>query len=142
MEITQEKLTEVATYILDGMNEEEACVLANIDKAKLILLKEENEEVRKYIDEKFIKFKHKHLKEIQKSKNEKNSMWLLEKLRYDEFGGKGKSSPTTINIISAIVKSIQNGEQQSVLSPRNRGDADIKENENDRGPRLIESVLS
>lgn len=106
--ITKEKLTEFANYILTGMTEKESCVLADISYDNLKSLMERNEEIREYIERKKVKFKYNHLKEIQSKKSERNSQWILEKLRPDEFGSKNKGEAPTINIISQIIKEIQN----------------------------------
>lgn len=132
MEITKEVMERMAKYILDGLTENEACILCGVSSAELRRLKDRNESVRLYFEQKAVLFKHKHLEEIQKTKSEKNSQWLLEKLRPDEFGSKAKNSnPTTVNVIKTIINSIQNGEQQSNLLPtaRNFGDATIIEAE-------------
>jgi len=139
MVISKMDLENLAKYILDGMTEDEACILCSIDKYELQDLKETNIDVRNFMEDKHVKFKYKHLQEIQKIKSEKNSQWLLEKLRPEEFGNKmnKNSNPTTVNIIRNIINQIQNGEQQSYLSPTNRRDSEILEAE-----VTVESVLN
>lgn len=116
----KEKLKEIGSLLLKGMKEKEACILLDVPYSTYIALKENDEVIRTYIEKKLIEFKKIHLEVIQKTKSEKNSMYLLEKLRPEEFGTKSKSEGPTINIISAIIKSIQNDPANSIVS-FNRG---------------------
>ena len=139
--VTKEQLAKIGGYILEGLSEDESCIFLEISPRDLHEAKEKNESVRQYLERMAITFKQVHLKEIAKNKSEKNSMWLLEKLRPLEFGSKQITNPTTVNIIRTIINSIQNGEQQSVLSPRSRGDIIVESNEDVNGRLVIESVL-
>lgn len=116
--ITKEKLNSVGLYILEGLSEREACILSDISYIDLQDLKENQSIVRDFIEKKHIEFKHAHLKEIQKHKSEKNSQWMLEKLRPDEFGTKGKNPDAPVNIISMIINQIQNEDQGIVRDTR------------------------
>jgi len=143
MAITKADLERIAKYMLDGLSEDDACSLCELDTHELHELKELSGEVRLYLERKAIKFKQMHLNEIAKTKSEKNSMWLLEKLRPEEFGAKQKTTnPTTINIIRTMVNSIQNGEKYSTLTPRSRGNLAIESNEDDVSRIAVESVLN
>lgn len=117
--IDKEAVTTIGTYILDGMNERESCILAGISYPDLQALKEKSENVRDFIEKKHIQFKHNNLKAIQAKKSEKNSQWLLEKLRPEEFGTKLKSQEQPrANIISLIIKDIQNNDNNIVRYTR------------------------
>jgi hypothetical protein len=115
----KETLAQICENILLGMTEREACILAEFPYASLQIFKEQSEDLRELLEKKEIEFKFNHLKEIQKSKSEKSSMWVLEKLRPEVFAGKrpGGEGPT-INIISTIIKEIQNGNQGLVRISR------------------------
>ena len=104
-------------------------------KAKLHTLTQ----VNKYYNKKNIEFKLLHIETIQKSKSDKNSMYLLEKLRPAEFGTKAKQEGPTINIISAIIKDIQNDNTQSIIT-LNRGERKVQQDDTDRiiaGAKLL-----
>lgn len=138
VKITPEKLNELATYLLSGMTEKESCILVNISYAELTKMKERSEEVREFLEKKKVTFKYQHLQEIQKVKSEKNSMWMLEKVLPEEFGNKAKNSgPVTVNIISQIIKEIQNDSEPIIGINRgsirdaqaeesNKGDSDSR----------------
>ncbi len=115
----KETLAQIFENMLLGMTEREACILAEFSYEQLQESKEKSLNLRELLEKKQIEFKFNHLKEIQKSKSEKTSMWVLEKLRPDDFGNK-KNTPqdTTINIISAIIKDIQNEGQGIVRISR------------------------
>lgn len=126
--LDKETLKDIGLHILNGMSEEESCILSDISYKELQLAKEKNEEIRQYIDKKFLEFKEAHLKEIQKNKSEKNSMWMLEKTR-PEFGPKAsKIPPTQVNIISTIIKEIQNNDNSNTLIV-NRGNQSDKDDQ-------------
>lgn len=120
--ITKEEMQTVGKYILEGMTEEQACVLADISYLQLQDAKEGNELIGKFIEKKKTEFKYNHIKEIQKNKSEKNSQWLLEKLYPEEFGPKARSGQTEspVNIISVIIKDIQN-DNQGIIPSISRG---------------------
>lgn len=123
--ITKEILKSIGEYILDGLSEREACILADVDPADLATLKERSDQVTKFLEKTMVEFKHSHLKQIQSKKSEKNSQWLLEKLLPEEFGAKAKGSGEgiNVNIIKQIITSIQNDYSgQSIVSPIRRGD--------------------
>lgn len=129
----KEKLKEIGSYILIGMNEKKACTLADIPYSVFLKQKEIDEPTRLYIEKKKVEFEKIHLEVIQRTKSEKNSMYLLEKLRPEEFGSKSKGEGPTINIVNAIIKEIQNDNSNSIIS-FNRGNKQV---EDDR-PRVIE----
>lgn len=135
-----EKLKEVGALLRKGLKEKEACILLDVPWHIYNGLKENDEVIRTYIEKQLIEFKKIHLEVIQGSKSEKNSMYLLEKLRPEEFGSKSRSEGPTINIISAIIKDIQNDPSNNIIS-FNRGEKQ-KEQEDSRriheGATLLE----
>lgn len=102
----RDKLAEIANYVLEGLSEDEACVLSGFSPKVFKEIKQSNEGVSMYLEKKKIEFKRKHLKIIGEKKSDKNSMWMLEALRPEEFGAKKKGN-TTVNVIGAIIKDIQ-----------------------------------
>ena len=135
-------LNNICLYILNGMSEREACTLASFSYNELQNLKTESSKLREAIEKKHIEFKYNHLREIQKNKSEKNSMWMLEKLRSDEFGSKARSSEApTVNIINAIIKDIQNDNVGIVRISRN-STREGETNESDPVRRIAGPILS
>jgi len=131
-----EKLKAIGEYLLKGLTEQEACVLVDIPWTTYFRQKENDEPTRIYIEKLVVKFKLKHLEVIQKTSSEKTSMYLLEKLRPEEFGNKKQTEGPTINIISAIIKSIQNDPSNSIIS-FNRGE---RQKEEEEQPRILEGA--
>ena len=131
-----EKLKAIGEYLLKGLTEQEACVLVDIPWTTYFRQKENDEYTRIYIEKLVVKFKLKHLEVIQKTSSEKTSMYLLEKLRPEEFGNKKQTEGPTINIISAIIKSIQNDPSNSIIS-FNRGE---RQKEEEEQPRILEGA--
>jgi len=115
--LTKEKLAEIGEYILKGMTEKEACILTDINYKVFLDAKEKDESIRKFLEKMMVKFKFAHMEVIQRTKSEKNSMYLLEKILPDEFGSKaGKNPPQIQNIISLIVNEIQNGNSNDIVT--------------------------
>lgn len=127
----KEKLKAIGVYLLKGLTEKEACVLLEVPYAIFLKQKENDEPTRKFLEQQIVKFKLKHLEVIQKTSSEKTSMYLLEKLRPDEFGNKKGGEGPTINIISAIIKAIHNDPANSIISV-SRGERKTKEEQEDR----------
>jgi len=131
MKIDKERLESIGAYIVQGMSEREACILSDVSPGELTALKVKNEQVRDYIEKKKIKFKYKHLKAINAS--DKNSQWLLEKLRPEEFGPRSKSQePPTINIINQIMKEIHNDNEPLVVVSRSSRIDELNEAEENK----------
>lgn len=133
----KEKLKEIGSYLLKGMTEKESCVLTDIPYSVYLAQKENDEPTRKYIEKKIIEFKKIHLEVIQKTSSEKNSMYLLEKLRPDEFGSKSKNEGPTINIMGVILKQIQNDDTSTIIT-FNRGEREKAKEE--QKPRIHEGA--
>lgn len=139
--ITTEKIVEITSHILEGLTQEEACIVCDEDPSELKDLIETNPSVKKFIDKANINFKLAHLKAIQSKKSGNNSQWILEKLRPNEFGSKANINNGPINIIGEIIQNIQNGEQKSKLAPRTRGELLIEESERGEGSITVEGAL-
>ena len=118
-ELTFEKLPLIKNFILQGLNEKEACIMADVSYTDFLDKKEKIESTRIYFEKAEIEFKLTHIQQIQRGRSDKNSMYLLEKLRPEEFGNKKTNEAPTQNIINLIVKSIQNDNNQSIVI-RNR----------------------
>ena len=118
MAIPKERIKNAASYILDGLSQDKACILAGIDTSEFRTLMENDQAVRDYILKKEIEFEHKQLKEIALKKSDKNAQWILEKTRPEQYGSNKKADTTTINIVSAIIKDIQNNENQTIIGRR------------------------
>jgi hypothetical protein len=144
-EIDQPLLGKIGEYMLEGLTEEEACILSGAKFDELVELKEKSEPVRDFITQMKIKFKYNHLKEMQTKKSEKTSQWLLERLRPEDFyiGNRSKSQPT-INVIGTIIQQIQNDNTRPLIS-RTREDRLNTESESDtdnQGPTRVIEVLN
>ena len=101
-------LLRIGGYILEGLSEDEACTLAGFSPMVFHKIKEKDPEIRLFLQKQWIQFKHAHLKEINSKKSEKTSMWLLEKLRPEEFGSQRRGPEVQVNVMSAIIRDIQN----------------------------------
>jgi hypothetical protein len=125
--MTDTDLLNIGDYILQGLSEKESCILSDVNYENFLHEKESNEVTRTFLEKKKVKFKQIHLEAIQKTKSDKNSMYLLEKLRPEEFGSKPKGEGPTINIINAIMKEIQNDNSNPIIA-LNRGAKEVIEN--------------
>ncbi len=134
-------LIQIGSYMLEGLTEDEACIMIGFPTVKLHSILENDESVRNFIDKKKVEFKHKHLKVIATKSSDKNSMYILEKLRPDEFGNKRSSGDTTVNIISAIIKDIQNGSEQNAIIGTQAVVLGPKSNQGDTAPRSVNEIL-
>jgi len=141
--ITEDLVKKIGRYILEGLSEDESCIISEVSPSEFREKKEKNEGLRNYIEEKKVTFKYNHLKEIQVKRSVATSQWILEKLRPEEFGVKARSNNNnTINIIAQIIRSIQNDEQQhSGLVPGNRGDIQLGNGSESTEPITVEAIL-
>jgi hypothetical protein len=116
--IDKELLKQIGMYITDGLTEEESCIMAGCSYDDLNTLKENNEDIRIFIEKMKVKFKHAHLKEMQSKKSEKTSQWLLERLRPEDFyiGARSKVSNQTVNIIGTIINEIQEDRNTGLIA--------------------------
>jgi len=105
---SQTHLDAISGYLLDGLTLDEACILTGYPVADMRYWKVEKPSIVDLFDKKVIEFKHKHLRQMTISPSEKNSQWLLEKLRPSEFGPpKMAIQPPAINLVAQFVKNIQ-----------------------------------
>lgn len=118
--MNKEKFQEIGLLLLKGLNEKKACILSDVDYLEYIQAKENDPVIRIYVEKKIAKFELNHLEVIQKTKSDKNSMYLLEKLRPDDFGTKARNQGPVINIISAILKEVQNDNTINPIVTYNR----------------------
>lgn len=101
-------LQQIGNFIIDGLTEPEACLMANFDYETFSSMKDKDPKLSEFIRKQFVKLKHKHLQIIQKNPTDKNSQWVLEKVFPDEFGTRKKGDDTNpLNALAAIIKSIQ-----------------------------------
>ncbi len=106
--IHPDKLAEIGGFILDGLSEDEACVLAGYPAKQLKVLKQNFEKVALYLEKKKIEFKRKHLKTINGKVGEKTSMWMLENVMPEQFGGKRKGAdPGAVDALAAIINAVR-----------------------------------
>ncbi len=103
----KDMLVKIADYVLEGLSEDEACILSGFPPKDFKEIKQKNHDVAMYVQKKKIEFKRKHLRLVGAKGNDKNSMWLLEALLPEEFGTKRKGGDTTVNVIGAIIKDVQ-----------------------------------
>jgi len=113
--ITSDNVTSLGKYLITGLKEKEACTLVGIPHEDLVALKERDQSVRDFIEKQIVQFKYNHLNTIQKTKSEKSSQWLLEKILSEEFGNSKKSNQgQTFNIITQIINDIQDDKKPIV----------------------------
>jgi hypothetical protein len=138
-------LAKIGQYIIEGLTEEEACILSEASYDNLVALKENNEDIRNFVAQMRVKFKYQHLKEMQTKKSEKTSQWLLERLRPEDFYiGARSRTPQTINVIGTIINQIQNDNTRPLISRtrQDRIESDIEPNQNSTGPTRVIEVLN
>lgn len=108
-------LTLIGKYILEGLSESEACIMADASNDELTSLKEKNQNIREFIEKSKVQFKYSHLQEMQTKRSDKTSQWLLERLRPEDFAtGRSKVS-TTINVIQTIIQQIQKDDSPQLI---------------------------
>lgn len=114
--ISNALLKNIGDYIAEGLNEEEACLLANFDYSIFQDMKKRDPKLNDYIRKQLIKLKQKHLKIIQASSSDKNSQWILEKVFPDEYGPqKKKGDEDPIDALAKIIKQIQHDPNTSII---------------------------
>ena len=113
--ITATQFTSMGNYLMQGMNETEAAILAGIDKVTILVMRRNSPEYNNYVEKKKLEFKRKHLSIISQKSDPRISQWLLERLTED-FSTKGVKSDAPPNVIAAIIKDIQEGGDESELS--------------------------
>ena len=110
--ITATQFTSMGNYLMQGMNETEAAILAGIDKVTILVMRRNSPQYNDYVEKKKLEFKRKHLQIISQKSDPKISQWLLERLT-DDFSTKGTKADTPPNVIAAIIKDIQEGGEGS-----------------------------
>lgn len=114
--ITDLMLRNIGEFIVQGLNEEEACLLANFDYDVFLEAKKRSVIVANYIRKQLIKLKQKHLKVIQENPSDKNSQWILEKVFPEEYGSsKKKDAESNLGQLAAIIKAIQHDPNSHII---------------------------
>lgn len=107
--LCRETLAKIGAYILEGLTEDEACIMAEFPLGDFKELRQNHQVLSTYLDKMNIEFKRKHLREVNAKKSDKNSIWMLENLRPEQFGGKKRPGGDSVNAIAAIIKAIRQG---------------------------------
>lgn len=109
--ITPEQFGKLGRYLMQGMSESEAALLADIDKLTIIRMRKTSEEYNTFVEKKRLEFKRKHLEVLASKSDPKISQWLLERTDPD-FAGKKKADDVPQNAVGAIIRDIQAGNQE------------------------------
>ena len=149
--ITPTQFTSLGNYIMQGMNESEAALLAGIPKLTIMIMRRKSDQYNDFVERKKLEFKQKHLKILSNKNDHKISQWLLERIAPDEFSNKTKRDETPTNVVAAIIKDIQESDDnasglnfaykddlENVPTNRSSQRAQRKEDATDR----IRSILS
>ena len=131
----KEKVGKVLGYVLEGLSEQESCLMSGISWDDFETLKKRSPSLIDLISKKRIEFKRKHLLNIGKKDDPKTSQWLLEKLRPDEFGSK-KVAETPTNIFAVLIKDIQSSNDRLITEPKR-----IETESRTTNPTSIQEVL-
>jgi hypothetical protein len=107
--ISPEQFKLMGSYLMQGMNESEAAVLAGIDRMKLMVARRSSQAYNNFVEKKKLEFKSKHLQVLSSKPDPKTSQWLLERLSPQEFSSKGSRSEVPQNAVESIIKAIQEG---------------------------------
>lgn len=111
--ITPEQFIKMGNYLMQGMNESEAAVLAGIDRMKLMVAKRTSNVYNNFVERKKLEFKSKHLQVLSTKPDPKVSQWLLERLSPQEFSTKSGKSDVPSSAVENIIKAIQEGGAES-----------------------------
>lgn len=129
--VTEESFKKIGGHILDGLTEEEACVVENVPLESLMMLMERDPVAANFIRKKKIEFKKKHLEIVNDKKDAKNSIWLLERLMPEQFGSKKAPEVDPTNVLALFVKQVQfNGPNLPVKQIEAEGDDHSTANNN------------
>lgn len=108
VKLTSELLITIGQHLLEGLTEQEACILAGLSEAEAKYL-QENPVYKKFVDKKKVEFKQIHLNVLAKKKDYKTSQWLLERLLPEQFypSRSKDTGKDDVNIVAAILTQIQ-----------------------------------
>lgn len=109
--ITAEQFTKLGNFLMQGMNENEAALLAGLDKLTIAVMKRNSALYNEFIERNKLEFKRKHLHILSQKSDPRISQWLLERLSPEEFSGKKKADEAPPNVVAAIIRDIQQGNQ-------------------------------
>jgi hypothetical protein len=104
--ITGPQFQSMGEYLMQGMNESEAALLAGIGKTTILVMRKNSKEYNEFVERKQLEFKRKHLAVLGTKNDPKISQWLLERLT-DDFSGKGKKDDVPQNVVASIIRDIQ-----------------------------------
>lgn len=133
---------EIATV---GLSEEEACMIVNFDKTKLLSLKEKFPIVRRLFEVKKLEYKRGLMKTISNKANmgdEKLSMWLLESQFPEEFNkrkGAGGGVPSE-DMLGAAIDFIQQNTTPGGVVTKTAGRATIVKVNEAKGLSVLEEL--
>lgn len=111
--VTPKQFTSLGNYIMQGMNESEAALLAGIPKLTIMVLRRKSDEYNDFVERKKLEFKQKHLKILASKSDPKISQWLLERLAPEEFSNKNKKDDVPTNVVAAIIRDIQKSDDNA-----------------------------
>lgn len=121
--LSKQTFENIGEHILDGLTEEEACIVENIPYETLRIAIEEDPLKENFIKKKKIEFKKRHLQVVNEKKDPKNSIWLLERLMPEQFASKKVQDVAPADVLAVFVKQIQyNGPNLPVKAIENEGD--------------------
>jgi len=124
-------LATIGKYLLDGLTEEEACILAGLSHEKIAYLQRTNNGYNKYVEKKRIEFKHRHLRNVNTKTDAKASQWMLEKTLPNDFSGKTTKredeGATSSSVFAAIINEVQSRDTSVIQK-----DYDIKSRTSNR----------
>lgn len=109
--ITPEQFTKMGNFLMQGMNENEAALLAGLDKLTIAVMKRNSANYNEFVERKKLEFKRKHLQILSTKKDPRISQWLLERLSPEDFSGKKKGNDVPENVVASIIRDIQQGNQ-------------------------------
>lgn len=125
--VDQETLLKIGTYILEGLNEKEAAVLAGCPYS-LVESLEDDKDYRLYIEKVKIKFKHQHMKTISSQGDAKTSQWMIERNIPKDTGHE------VVNPIALIIRDIQRQEDLPVVAQIIDAKSKKKSSQRNKGP--------
>jgi hypothetical protein len=95
---TPEIIVEICEYLESGLNQKDACILANISHQTFHRWQEEHSEFCEAIQSAKIKNKKFHIDKITQAKTWQASAWYLERVYHQEFSVKKEEVKQPITI--------------------------------------------
>lgn len=113
--ITPQTISNIGNHILDGLTDEEACVVENLPYEYFKLFLDNDPAGKNFIQKKKIKFKQEHLRIINDKKDAKNSIWLLERLVPEQFASKRGNEVVPADPLTILIQQIQHQPNSPVV---------------------------